>query len=677
MAPTSTTKPAKILTVGSAVGALRDLFSKVKGINAKHGPFDFVLCAGDFFGPPSTDNTSGDDQITQLLDGKLEVPLECYIMQGEYPLPDNVIQKFAQTGGELCKNVFLLSKSGILTTPHGLRIACLGGVYETSVFASAEAAPGFASPFFSKQTTEKLLANTMTNSASSKPQNYTSLAAIRSQSAPTQLVDILMTNAWPSSIAHFSSVPLPSPDLPAHSAPPLDEVIRNIKPRYHFAAKGGQPPVFWEREPYTWDRDSDRVSRFVSLGAFGGEVTTGKKPRWFYAFSISPASADTANAVKPPNSTKNPFTEYIFQSSTKRPIEGNGENFIFGSVQHPNKRNRMGDPSGKPPPGYKCKRCESTEHFINDCPERVKPPEGYICRICNEPGHLVRDCPTKHAVGDTGGRKPREGYVCRACGSEGHYIDDCPVANQRHPQGDRRGKRGPPKEIGPDECWFCLSNPSVAKHLIVSIGMECYVTLPKGQIIPTQSSADHVDVPGGGHVLIIPIAHYPTFTTIPPDLAPPVLEETERYKTALRAFYAKHRSAAVFFEVGRLSMKGGHAHVQAVPIPEKMKEDVKTTFLEQGRMQGIDFEEDPVAAMESCQNGRGSYFKVELPDGGTMVHLLKDHVPFSIQFGRQVLTTLLNMPERLDWKECVLSQEEDTADATAFKAAFAVFDPSS
>lgn len=119
----------------------------------------------------------------------------------------------------------------------------------------------------------------MTNSASSKPQNYTSLAAIRSQSAPNQLVDILMTNAWPSSIAQLSTVPLPSPDLPANGAPPLDEVIRNIKPRYHFAAKGGQPSVFWEREPYTWDRDGGRVSRFVSLGAFGGEVTTGKKPR--------------------------------------------------------------------------------------------------------------------------------------------------------------------------------------------------------------------------------------------------------------------------------------------------------------------------------------------------------------------------------------------------------------
>lgn len=66
------------------------------------------------------------------------------------------------------------------------------------------------------------------------------------------------------------------------------------------------------------------------------------------------------------------------------------------------------------------------------------------------------------------------------------------------------------------------------KHLIVSIGCEVYLTLPKGQIIPTQSAADHVDVPGGGHVLIVPITHYPTFTTIPPDLAPPILEETEK-----------------------------------------------------------------------------------------------------------------------------------------------------
>lgn len=31
-------------------------------------------------------------------------------MQGDNPLPQKVIEKFAKTGGELCKNVFLLGE---------------------------------------------------------------------------------------------------------------------------------------------------------------------------------------------------------------------------------------------------------------------------------------------------------------------------------------------------------------------------------------------------------------------------------------------------------------------------------------------------------------------------------------------------------------------------------------
>jgi hypothetical protein len=165
--------------VGSAVGAIRDLFLKVKAIDAKHGKFDFVFCTGDFFGPLKSESgdKDEDDEVQQLLDGKLEgsyplyiglvcfltgkacpiAPLECYIMQGEHPLPDIVIDKFAKTGGELCKRVFLLSesdgplrmapldwllgKSGIITTANGLRIACLGGIYDPDIYLSAGAAP--------------------------------------------------------------------------------------------------------------------------------------------------------------------------------------------------------------------------------------------------------------------------------------------------------------------------------------------------------------------------------------------------------------------------------------------------------------------------------------------------------------------------------------------------------
>jgi hypothetical protein len=112
------------------------------------------------------------------------------------------------------------------------------------------------------------------------------------------------------------------------------------------------------------------------------------------------------------------------------------------------------------------------------------------------------------------------------------------------------------------------------------------------------------------------------------------LSFTARYKSALRALYAKHGTAGLFFEVGRLSAKGGHAHVQAVPIPLKLKDDVEPAFTNEGRALGIDFEEDPDGALEMCARGRQSYFRVDLPDGRKMVHLMKDNVPFSIQFGR-------------------------------------------
>ncbi|KAF9256836.1 hypothetical protein L218DRAFT_172786 [Marasmius fiardii PR-910] len=475
-------RAVKILTVGSAVGSIKDLFAKVKAIDAKHGKFDFVLCLGDFFGPLGSSSEDSEDQATMLLEGKLDVPIECYIMQGENPLPDTVIQKFAKTGGELCKNVFLLSKSGLITTANGLRVACLGGIYNEDVYSNAEAAPGFASPFFSSHSIERLLSNTLTTSSSSK-QDYKSLASIQSSSSSSQLVDILITNTWPDSIPQFSAVPISTQETVPATAPPLDDVLQRIKPRYHFAAGGGRPPLFWEREPFVWeDEPGGRVSRFVSLGAFGGEQpTSGKKQRWFYAFSITP---NAAPGPRPANVTRNPFTEGMARPPKRSLDDGGGENYIFGNVQHPGKRSKQEKPQdGKPPPGYKCRRCESTEHFINDCPERSKPPEGYVCKICNtvrenpfpvseavldsvrQPGHLVRDCPTRHAVGDTGGRKPKEGYVCRACGSDAHYLDDCPVANQRptHSGGERgRGKRGPPKEIEPSECWFCLANPNLA-----------------------------------------------------------------------------------------------------------------------------------------------------------------------------------------------------------------------
>jgi hypothetical protein len=89
----------------------------------------------------------------------------------------------------------------------------------------------------------------------------------------------------------------------------------------------------------------------------------------------------------------------------------------------------------------------------------------------------------------------------------------------------------------------------------------------------------------------------------------------------------------VAFEVGRLSAKGGHAHIQIVPVPTSISADtIASAFTNEGTRLGIDFEfEDPETRTVSGDRG---YFKVDLPDGRRMVHWLKDGVPFGVQFGR-------------------------------------------
>lgn len=668
MTMASTPPSLRILVVGSAMGSIATLFVKMSAIHEKHGPFNLALCVGDFFGSSPDVNDGGDTE--KLLGGQLMAPLPCYIMQGEHPMPEIVIEQFSKTNGELCDNVFLLNKSAVMTTAEGLRVACLGGTYKPEIYHGSEIPHGFSSPYYTSRTVSKLLSNTVSSPASKTPLRSSLMSVLSS----SPLVDVFISHDWPSAITELSSVPLPSPELRDAGSPPIDEIIEKTKPRYIFSSGGGKSPSFWEREPFTWADEADRVSRFVGLGAFGGELVSGRKQRWFYAFSITPQTQTKEASSRPANAAPNPFTNR--PRTEKRQFEAvEDQTFVQRS-----KRSHTGKERDKPPPGYRCKRCDSTDHFINTCPERAIPPENYICRTCHNPGHFVRDCPTRHAVGDTGGRKPREGYVCRACGSELHYIQDCPVVQERRtPDNRMNSRRGPTREVGPDECWFCLSNPALTKHLIVTIGEECYLTLPKGKLVPTRNPGQYKDaemsnVPGGGHVLIVPIAHCMTLDTVSSELRTPVLGECDRYQAALRALYAKYDATAVFFETGRISAKGGHAHIQAVPVPLSLQDRVETAFRDAGKLHGIEFN---VEEAHTTGNGeRESYFRVELPSGRRLIYRNHDGLPFSVQFGRNVLASLLKMDERADWKACLQSEDDDKADVLTFKTAFSPFDPS-
>lgn len=96
--------------------------------------------------------------------------------------------------------------------------------------------------------------------------------------------------------------------------------------------------------------------------------------------------------------------------------------------------------------------------------------------------------------------------------------------------------------------------------------------------------------------------------------------------------FAKNGAAAVMFEVARLSGRGGHAHIQVVPVPKKLVERVEPAFIARAETEGLRWESDSEAALEAARRGGGNYFRVDLPDGRKMISLIRG--PFNLQFGR-------------------------------------------
>ncbi|OUM70511.1 hypothetical protein PIROE2DRAFT_37323, partial [Piromyces sp. E2] len=266
------------------------------------------------------------------------------------------------------------------------------------------------------------------------------------------------------------------------------------------------------------------------------------------------------------------------------------------------------------------------------------PPPGYVCNICNQPGHWIKNCPEAQKKK----KEVPEGYVCRICNQPGHWIVDCPEKNQK-------------KNNLPDnyvyQCWFCLSNPNVTKHLIVSIGEESYLALAKGGLLED-----------GSHFLIIPITHIPCNNNLinaPPDDEEEIdkdalVSEMEKYKKILSDYYGSHgNKKIVCFEVygGFDGKKYRHMHIQVVPIPEEIESKVEESFIAEAENNGLILSDYPTDFHEA-------YIRVELSYGKSLIFTKKDpDVRFNFQLGRVVLANLLGIPKRANWKHCTIPDE--------------------
>jgi hypothetical protein len=179
----------------------------------------------------------------------------------------------------------------------------------------------------------------------------------------------------------------------------------------------------------------------------------------------------------------------------------------------------------------------------------------------------------------------------------------------------------------------------------VSIGNEAYLALAKGPLTTPES----VGMPFPGHVLIIPIGHAPL-----PSSAE--ISEMEAYRIKLTKFFEARNCHTITFEYRHSDAI--HAHWQVIPVP-------KSNSLDEVFING--FKEKNLTLEQREPGESEEYCRVILPSGSYVATL---PARFDLQLPRRILAKILQLEERQDWRSCIQSEEEERADASAFRKEF-------
>lgn len=268
---------------------------------------------------------------------------------------------------------------------------------------------------------------------------------------------------------------------------------------------------------------------------------------------------------------------------------------------------------------------------------------------------------------------------------EEHYarFDGGHHGHGRH----KRSRRTSPPP-GPDRCYFCLSSPNLATHMCCSIGDDAYVAVAKGPL-PTSTTFTVQGLNFPGHLIIIPLPHAPTITSIGPitslaDEAVKTYAEMTRFRESIQAMVSSkssHALGVVTWEISR--ERNVHVIWQLLPIPATI---IQNGLAEAAFKVEAENQELPAFTAEDLsleqQPNYGDFFRVWLwadnsedkIKGKSLVMPLSSDQRFDLQFGRRVLAKLMDLEDRVIWQDCEQSVEEEMKDVKAFGEAFREWD---
>lgn len=236
----------------------------------------------------------------------------------------------------------------------------------------------------------------------------------------------------------------------------------------------------------------------------------------------------------------------------------------------------------------------------------------------------------------------------------------------------------------PENCFFCLSNPKLQTHMIISIGEHAYLTIAKGPLTkPTER------MKFSGHCLIIPIAHVPKLEIQKDEKNQLLLNEVMRYEVSLVKFFASFNLGTVLFQINKSNSV--HFHIQVFPIPVDFLTDFDKNLQKNAKLNNTKYE-------RNVKLNFTKFAEETDPKYLEMINSDKDYISFTVfnksiedkliyiseietldkqldlQFGRRVLAYLLQVPKRIKWDKCQQSTQKETEETGSFKEAYKEYD---
>lgn len=464
------------------------------------------------------------------------------------------------------------------------------------------------------------------------------------------------------------------------------KVAFELKPRYHFASGAS----FCQREPYKNYADNRQMvlpgsshvhfTRFLCLAPVidpsmktdnGGKQ--GKAGKWLHALDIEPNKVQPMNHTLTKDCTENPYLS------------------LFGKKGNQQAGSLLGS-------SVSAKRMKTDHHS----------GQSAATKLSNK---VVQQLMKEH----------EQHQQQRTSSGNRYFYSDLSHASNESRDGSygRRGNKAGNKQTSEyvetrEDCWFCLGSPTCDRSLVISVGNSVYLSVPKGMI-------------NAHHVQIIPIKHSQSIVATKAKDSKLLMEFVD-FKKSLSSFFSQKLSCVPIICERKVDLnlaKQQHCFIEVIPVPlvaststssgnETFIKNVINTECAKNHLHFVDLQQylanlgryygskdgfellslflETVAGRLSLGDAKViQYIYLEIPGVfPPSVHMVnvdlekeklmnvptgKGAFRVPLQLSRIIACRVLNCTDKINWKNCLLSREEEKELVSRYKKDYKAFEP--